>query len=301
MVDGNGILWSAGLDVGRLVRYDPVSGVAQAINTGRYNYGLAVDGNGAIWTSNWTHNTIQRLDPITGAVELTVATGGTGGRGVAVTTDNNIWVANSNSNTVSRFNNAGVLQNIINVGSMPTGVAVDSNGKVWVTNYNSSSLMRIDPVTNLIDLTVELGSGANPYNYSDMTGTVVTGTTNPTGFWRDVIDGGDLGLEWDQISWTELIPDGSTLTIEARAADTEFALMSMAYTTYASGDLIGLFGKFLDVKATFTRTGDDSSILYDLMVTSKDGNQPVPEPGTLVLFGIGSLVLFGARMRKKKK
>jgi hypothetical protein len=30
--------------------------------------------------------------------------------------------------------------------------------------------MRIDPATNAVDLTVNLGSSAYPYNYSDMTG-----------------------------------------------------------------------------------------------------------------------------------
>lgn len=300
LVDRNGVLWASGWSGSSILRYDPATGVKTNVNSGGSSYGLGIDSEGNIWNSHYSARTVSKIS--SAGVLLGTYSVGYLARGVAVTADDDVWVANSGDNTVTRLNNDGTFAATIGVGSYPTGVAVDSKGKVWVTNRNSNSLMRIDPTTNLVDLTVELGAGASPYNYSDMTGTVVTGTTNPTGTWRDVIDGGAFGLEWDQISWTELIPDGSSLTIEARAADTLAGLDSAAYSLYtlSSGDLIGLFGQFLEVKATFGRTGDDSSILYDLTVTSKGGTPAVPEPGTLVLFGIGSLALLGAKLRKKK-
>jgi len=298
LVDGNGVLWSSGWSGTSIAKYDPVTGVQTNVYAGGKSYGLGIDSKGNIWSSHYDQRTVSKISnagDLLGTYSV-----GSYARGVAVTADDDVWVANSGSNTVTRLNNDGSFAATIGVGSYPTGVSVDSNGKVWVTNRNSNSVMRINPVTNAVDLTVELGGGASPYNYSDMTGTVVVGTTNPTGTWRDVIDGGQFGLAWDQISWTELVPDGSTLTLEARAADTLVALDSATYSTYAMGDLLGLFGQFLEVKATFTRTGERSSILYDLTLTSKDGNQPVPEPGTLVLLGIGTVALLGARLRKKK-
>ena len=247
LVDGNGIVWSASSPSGsnRLVRHDPTTGVPQNVNTGgRVTYGMAVDTNGKVWVSNWTQNSVQRY-AADGTLEGTFGSSSSAIRGVAVTPgDNNVWVAGSGSATVTRHNNDGSVAATIGVGSTPTGVAVDSAGKVWVTNYSSNNVMRIDPATNMVDLTVDLGPSANPYNYSDMTGSVSSGITNPTGNWRDVFDAGSPGVTWDQIFWnTEAegdIPAGTSITVEARAADSLLALAGAAFTSYNSGDLMGL-------------------------------------------------------------
>jgi len=169
-VDGNGVLWSAR----NLLRYDPGTSSQTCISVSN-SYGLAADNDGNVWNSQWTNNTVTKIDP-TGAILATYSSGGSGARGVAVTSvDNNIWIANSYSNTVVRFNTSGVILKTVPVGSHPTGVAVDANGKVWVTNYSSHNAMRIDPNgggdgLGAVDLTVPLGTNASPYNYSDMTG-----------------------------------------------------------------------------------------------------------------------------------
>jgi hypothetical protein len=71
-------------------------------------------------------------------------------------------------------------------------VAVDTAGKVWSANINSSTVSRIDPSLGSIggggvnigavDLTVSLGAGAGPYNYSDMTGSTLIAPPT-TGRW----------------------------------------------------------------------------------------------------------------------
>lgn len=302
LVDGNGVLWSSGWYGTSIARYDPATGVQTNVAAGGKSYGLGIDSQGNIWNSHYDQRTVSKISS-DGTLVGTYSVGYLA-RGVAVTSDDDVWVANSGDNTVTRLKNDGTFAATINVGTYPTGVSVDSNGKVWVTNKNSNSVMRINPLTNAVDLTIELGAGAYPYNYSDMTGTVVTGTTNPTGTWRYVQDGGVSGLEWDQIFWSEFVPDGSGLTIQARAANTMADLDSLAYTTYnQSGNLIGLLGRYLEVKAIFTRDGADGSspILYDLSFTSKDGTQPVPEPSTLVLFGVAGLALVGTQLRRRKK
>jgi streptogramin lyase len=300
LVDSNGIVWSAGLVENAMVRFDPVTGVAQAINNGRQSYGMGIDSNGKIWVSNWDYDSIQRFDSAGGLEATYTPAGMNNPRGVAVTqSDNNIWVANSFANTVSRLNNSGGLVATIPVGLQPTGVAVDGNGKVWVTNLDSHSVMRISPATNSVDLTVELGPGAAPYNYSDMTGTVLFGTTIGNGTWRDVYDSGMAGSIWNNINWnTEAeasVPVGTSLTLEARVSDDQFTWSP--YVAYNSGDPVGLTGRYIEFRATFSRQPgvNDTPILSDISIDFTK----IPEPGTLGLLAVGG-VLMVLRCRRSR-
>lgn len=302
LVDGNGVIWSAGLNGNTLTRMDPATGVRMTVNqAGRQSYGLGIDNNGVIWNATWTNNTLDKINADgTLAASYNLSASGNSLRGVAVTADNDIWVAASGSNKVIRVNSDGTVQTTINVGTTPTGVAVDSNGKVWVTNYDSNSVMRIDPSTNLVDLTVQLGAGANPYNYSDMTGTVLIGTTSPSGTWRKVMDGG-TGADWDNIFWNEqaegAIPTLTSLTMEARVSDDLLAWT--AYTAFTSGAELNLVGRYLEVRATLTRDGGTTAtpVLSDLRVTT-EGNE-VPEPATMLLFGTGLTGLAWSRRKRR--
>ncbi|OHB79397.1 MAG: hypothetical protein A2W31_12990 [Planctomycetes bacterium RBG_16_64_10] len=299
LVDGNGVVWSAGLTENNLVRFDPATGIATAINNGRQSYGMGIDTNGKVWVSNWDYDSIQRFNP-DGSLDSTFfPLGMNNPRGVAVTTiDNNIWVANSFANSVSRLANNGTLLATVPVGFQPTGVAVDSNGKVWVTNLDSNSVMRINPATNAVELTVDLGPGAAPYNYSDMTGSVLFGSTIAEGTWRDVYDSGMAGTTWSSILWnTEAegsIPAGTTLVLEARVSEDQLGWSS--YLPYASGDVIGLLGRYLELRATFARdvAVTDTPVLADITLCFT----LVPEPSTLVLMGL-AVMLVSVRRRTR--
>lgn len=309
VVDGNGVVWASGLDGNGMVRYDPATSTTTNIDNGGYfTYGLGIDNNGKIWVSNWTYNTVQRINPTTGAVEGTF-NAYSGMRGVAVTADNDIWVAASYSNGVMRMNNDGTIQAFIPTGAHPTGVAVDSNGKVWVTNYDGNSVVRIDPTLNggngAVDLTVDLGSGANPYNYSDMTGTVLLGSTTPSGTWRKMLNGGAGFIDWQSITFNTqvegAVPDTTGLLMEVRASADGSTWGD--YMAVLSGADLSMFDglQYLEVRATLSRTGgsDLTPVLSDLTVNYTKGGDPVPEPTTALLLGSGLLgMLWGGRRRR---
>jgi streptogramin lyase len=273
LIDGNNVLWSAGFSY--LLRVDlsttPASG--RCLRYEAPHYGLGIDGNGFIWNSMWTRGRILKLHPDGSPVGGFPKwfSGTSYDRGVAVTlADNNVWVANSGAARVTRLDNNGttVAGGIIPVGATPTGVAVDAAGKVWVTNYNSHSAMRIDPATNSVDLTVHLGGGAYPYNYSDMTGSVLFNAIKQ-GTWTVTHDGGQAGIEWGTITWNDEaegdVPEGASITVEARASDTDPSTESWIEVT--SGDLFSLTGQFIEIRATLQANADEESpILSDLTV-----------------------------------
>ena len=78
------------------------------------------------------------------------------------------------------------------------------------------------------------------------------------GTWEVVKDGQTAGRAWGAIIWnTEaagIVPAGSSLTIQVRAADTQTALSSQAFVTVTNGAPINLTGRYLDVVATLAIT-----------------------------------------------
>ena len=262
LVDANGVLWSAGLSQNNLLRYDPATHTGACIGIPQ-SYGLGVDSHGYIWNATWTDNRIAKLSGA-GIVQAGFPRnpgGFNGARGVAVTfSDDNVWVAQSYGNTVKRLNNAGDLLATIGVGDHPTGVAVDNAGKVWVTNYNSWSVMRIDPATNSVDLTVALGNNAYPYNYSDMTGAVVLGASTKQGFWSIVHDGGRDGIVWEHFSWNSTEPAGTSVSMQARAADDPAALSGLPWNDVTNGPsyagktaAAAIAGRYVELLLTLTQ------------------------------------------------
>ncbi len=168
----------------------------------------------------------------------------------------------------------------IPVGGTPTGVAVDAAGKVWVTNYDSDNAMRIDPATNSVDLTVFLGSNAQPYNYSDMTGSVVL-SSPPQGKWILIHDSGQADTTWDTVAWTESVPPDTSITVRARSANSRVELANHAWTSIGNGTPITNMasGRYLHIEVLFTGTEAGATpVLYDLTVNPDCEWMPTPTP-----------------------
>jgi DNA-binding beta-propeller fold protein YncE len=300
----NNVLWSSSPCQQSLLRYDLASRSGQCISFppesdhSHTSYGLGVDNDGFIWNSLWSDNTIAKIDPAGVKVPgFPVATGGEFGRGVDVTPrDNNIWIANSNTDTVSRLNVSGQVLAAIPVGDEPTGISVDKAGKVWVTHRVSDNAMRIDPATNQVDLVVNLGAGAELYNYSDMTGIVLLGHP-PIGFWNVVYDGGCNTL-WNRISWSsdENPATNSAITVEIRVATTKVGLASVPFTKVENGaDLSDMKGQFMEVRATLTSEAPIGQrslpILHDLTLEHHPLTMTVNVPNQKYSFGFPPLDL----------
>jgi hypothetical protein len=221
------------------------------------------------WVNEWDDDgdvTVKRFGPPTQA-----------NRGVAVTPiDNHVWVANSGVGTITRLDSDGNVLAVIDVGDEPTGVAVDAAGKVWATNLGSDNAVRIDPNAGAdglgaVDLTVDLGAGSAPYNYSDMTGAVVVGSTSRQGFWTVVQDSGQAGFEWGRITWnTEpeaSEPTGSEILVEVRAADTEAGLGAEPFVAVPNGELFASTGRYIEVRVTLKASPEGfSPVLSDIRV-----------------------------------
>jgi hypothetical protein len=199
-----------------------------------------------------------------------------------------VWVAHSllgPSTTVGHLRTNGTFVGNVPLthanggGSGPTGVAVDSNGKLWVACYYSNNALRIDPAggalggggfpIGAVDKVVDLGPGATPYNYSDMTGFVSIGATAPTGTWTKIEDGSVAGQSWGTLSWSSREPAGTSVTIEVRAADSELALSQLPFVPASNGKSLrdsGVSARFLELRATLARRPDVDAVpvLFDL-------------------------------------
>jgi DNA-binding beta-propeller fold protein YncE len=283
LVDGNGILWSAGPAEGQLMHYDPATTTGGCIPVTEA-FGVGIDNEGFIWTTLYSPNQIAKVDPADFSVLPDFPKSGDPAfrapEGVAVTmADNDIWVANGSGSDVSRLDDNGDFLSLIDVGETPTGVAVDANGKVWVTNLSDNSVMRIDPTSGddglgAVDLTVDLGAQAEPDNYAGMTGSVpIAGESSPQGTWTVIEDSGIPANIWETIIWnTE--PEGSQpedtgIMVEARAADSQDGLETENYLEIENGVPFSLTGQFIEIRVTLQPDDEGNSpILSDLETVS---------------------------------
>jgi hypothetical protein len=282
LVDGNGVLWSSG---GQALLYlDPTSRPIRHTcidSRGRTMYGLGLNIENYVWASTFGGDTVVRYSPSGKWLSEHPTEGASGDRGVAVTpSDNNVWVANSQGSDVSRLDEHGNVLAIIPVGQTPTGVAVDQAGKVWVTNMGSSTASRIDPAVNKVDLTVDLGANASPYNYSDMTGMVSRSFTTRRGTWLVIHDSGEAMTPWGVITWNSLEPEGTGVAVRARGAERVTDLGSAVWQDVKNGvPMVPMTGRYLQVESILTtQTNGITPILYDLTVWPGRGPTPTPTP-----------------------
>ena len=107
-------------------------------------------------------------------------------------------------------------------------MAVDGDGKIWATNYNSRTVSRINPALGPIggDGVTRVGAvdfttgdlGGNPYNYSDMTGSTLTGAPD-IGTWTTTFDSQIANAEWGRIGWTSQVCGDGLITVSLATSE----------------------------------------------------------------------------------
>lgn len=279
LIDPNGVIWSAS----PLLRWDtslPLTGPNHVNWDGYFHnsYGLCIDSLGNVWNTEFGSNT-RKFAP-DGTLLGTFYHGKNSAQGCVVDGKDHVWVAHSlglEVNTIGHLLNDGTFVGNVTLpgASGPTGVAVDGAGKIWSANINTDNVSRIDPTLGpigadlitpigAVDLTVSLGAGASPYNYSDMTGSLLFGAPD-NGTWSIIHDTGVAGIEWGVVSWNSDEPGDSSISVTA-ASSTDGATFGPAEVVINGADLSVADGQYLKVIVSFTRDSlnGETPILYDL-------------------------------------
>jgi streptogramin lyase len=302
LIDENGVIWSSTGGSASLLRWDPNAPDAAGVNPRCLVvpvYGLAIDQNGWVWANEFGPN-VRKVSPDGNTVlgpfpnGMHLASGIS--QGLAVDANGDVWVSSGlfcgGNCPIGHLKNDGTfVGNVANpsgIGS--TGVSIDADGKVWSANLSSNTATRIDPTQGAIggagtrigavDLVVSFPAGPggrplpSPYNYSDMTGAQLFGSTAPQGSWTITQDGGAVGKAWDAISWNGEpqgdVPSGASIVVEARAADSEAGLGAQSFTPVSNGGASSLAGRFIQVRVTLKAApSGDSPVLSDLTIKAE--------------------------------
>jgi hypothetical protein len=261
---------------------------------------VGVDPNtGEIWITQLSGNIVHKLAP-DGTLLGSFNHGSGNAQGVVIDNNGSVWVAHSlfSATTVGHLKTDGTYIGNVALpgGSGPTGVAVDAAGKIWVANINSNNAMRIDPAAGpigadgvtpvgAVDLVVNLGPGAGPYNYSDMTGSVAAGVTAPfgTGPWSTTA--GPMIRLGPRSPGTVLHPNGSSIAVRARAANQQVDLPAAPWVDIVngaalSGSSVRTVHPDSDDADTRTESGGLSPILFDLTVSGDGFPAECMDPNT---------------------
>ncbi|MBI4091093.1 MAG: hypothetical protein HY422_03640, partial [Candidatus Komeilibacteria bacterium] len=287
LIDPSGVIWSAN----RLLRWDtanPLTG-ANGTNWTGYehdSYGLCIDSQGNVWNTSLFGGVTRKFAP-DGSLLGTFPHGFGTAQGCAVDGNDHVWVAHSllGGSSVGHLLNDGTFIGNVPVGSGPTGVSVDANGKVWATNYYSKTVSRIDPTAGALgaDLVTPIGAvdftsvdlGGNPYNYSDMTGSTLSGKAE-SGTWTVVHDGVNGAFPWKNIDWNASVPSGGSLTVTV-ATSADGSTFGAPQSVADGQDLTSLSSRYLKVVVSFERGDEDASpVLFDLAVNRNCGGDEPP-------------------------
>lgn len=264
LIDGDGVLWSASLSgtLGKITNTGSNAGPYAVTSTnGNFNYGIAL-GNDKVYLGSAN----QVFNPATNtyaAIGFTV-----GGSGIVTDGSGNIITGSS---TVQKVSPAGVVQwtqPLQAGGSSAIGVQVDSNNDVWQIGFTAAGRMQKYRGTDGAPLGV-FPVGKDPYTYSDAAGFAARNVTTPTGTWTVIFDGGVAGTQWGKINWNDLVPAGSAVQVQARAADTQAGLPVLAFLPVSKNVQFAATGRFIQIQTRLNANpNNDSPVVFDLSVNS---------------------------------
>ncbi len=244
------------LDLGTgATRTFPVSGTV---------YGIGADRNGVVWGALLgTPATVARIEPsVVPVITLHQAPGTDSGRSIAVDSDGNVWMGCSNFNTGvgsgAKFQPDGTfVASYPSDGQTGLGTAIAPNGNVLVVNQDSLTVAEINKTTGALVQLMTTCTGPSPcnYTYSDFTGSARSGSVERLGRWTAIHDGGSPGAPWTMVSWTSQEPQGTAVSVELRASDTQAGLDAVNYQAIGNNvPITGISGQFVQVRVTLSST-----------------------------------------------
>lgn len=164
---GDGSVWAADFDSSVIRRVDPATNSVIATIVAGANPAVLTFANGSVWAANKRGGSVSRIDPKTNSVVATAKAGvvGPGGpQGIAYGFGA-IWVAASNVNAVVRIDattNRPTAQIKLPATAEACGTIAIARSVVWVSSCdNSPTVVAIDPRTNKVSQTVNVGGFAN--------------------------------------------------------------------------------------------------------------------------------------------
>ncbi|HEX7152060.1 MAG TPA: RHS repeat-associated core domain-containing protein [Thermoanaerobaculia bacterium] len=231
------------------------------------SYGLCIDSKGNVWNTSLEWNQIHKFAP-DGTHLGSFNHGAHNAQGCVVDKNDDVWVAHSRFlRTVGRLRNDGTYVGNITVGDGPTGVAVDAKGKIWATNHNDGTVARIDPnlgPVGQVDFRTPY-LGGSLYNYSDMTGSTLTGKPE-AGTWSTLYDSKIQGVAWGNIGWTAQVCGDAQLSVSVASSENGTTFGTAVPVTNGAS-LTVANGRYLRVTVNFKRASSgESPVLYDLSV-----------------------------------
>jgi hypothetical protein len=171
---GSAALWATDSTAGVVDRVDPATlKLVAKIPAGSAPKGVVAT-PGEVWVADEHGGSVLPVDPATDGAGTPIMVGPTGtsgpqwlGNGLG-----SLWVGIPNKGTIARVD-AGAGQVVATItapeGTEPCGGIAVGTAAVWITSCSHGSLLtRIDPATNLVSVTVDLGgNGYNPTLIND--------------------------------------------------------------------------------------------------------------------------------------
>ena len=263
LIDKNGVLWSASLG-------GPLGKITNtASNTGPYvvssfpggMYGIAL-GNNKVYTGS--NNRV--FDPATNT-DAPIGGLSVGSAGIVVDGAGNIIAG---TDTVQKVSPTGTLLWTAPLqagGAFSVGIQVDSNNDVFQIGYGSNRVHKYRGTDGAPMGTFPVGNV--PYTYSDAAGFAARNATSPTGTWTVVYDSAAAGTPWGKINWSDTVPAGASVVVQARSADVQANLGTQTYQTVSKGTTFNASGRFIQILTRLNANlTNDSPVVQDLTVSS---------------------------------
>ena len=209
-----------------------------------HGYGIAVDPDGLVWMAGGESSRIVRFNPTNNTMsELTIAGKGYT-RGVAAGTDGFVYVAHhswdggcanaSVARWISKINRTTMqVAASFDLGGLKgtVGLTLDFDGNLWAVNQCSSTATKLNP-TGSGQILGEFPVGASPYTYSDMAGFALKTVVAPQGtYTKTYVGWPTLVTTWKLLYITATTPAGTWVSFRYRTAPTLAALATAPWSS----------------------------------------------------------------------